>query len=239
MDEKSEVRKKKPFSIYALAKGKPGKKFTIKEFLTITKNAKKKPGGPLTDGKIMLDDGYVYEADSKQEITALKKLIYHKAFKRLRGQCIAVPYRYKRKINNYYPDFILLTQTNKIIVIEIKSVSEMNTKLNKRKYYALRKYCNEHGYLYLMCDRNFVSFETLEGRSVSIRVAQAIEKALEEKGYFDLEDYNQLFKQLKKNKNWLQKHVGIYLAQNSNLKMMGDLERKSSDFKIMRKRGKK
>ena len=125
---------KKSFSIYALASGKPGKKFTIKQFLEITKNAKKKPGGSNTSKSIKLNDGYIYEADSQQEISTLKKLMSHDSFKRLRGQCISIPYRYAGKDRNYFPDFIMLTHTNKIVIMEVKEVAQMCTKQNIKKY---------------------------------------------------------------------------------------------------------
>ena len=41
------TKQKKSFSLYALAKGKPGKKYTIKQFLTIyNKSIKREPSNP-------------------------------------------------------------------------------------------------------------------------------------------------------------------------------------------------
>ena len=122
------------FSIYSLSKGKPGKKFTIKQFLELTKLADKKPGGALTNKSITFDDEYVYYADSQQEISILKKLISHKCFKKIRGQVFKIPYKFSGKNKSYYPDFVLLTNTNKIVVMEVKEIADMGSKINLRKY---------------------------------------------------------------------------------------------------------
>ena len=227
----------KTFSLYGLASGKPGKKFTIKAFLQITKNAKKKPGGANTEKTIKLEDGYVYEADSQQEISTLKKLISHDAFKRLRGQCINIPYKYGGKTHNYYPDFIILTQTNKIIIMEVKEIAQMSTKQNLKKYDALKRYCEKNGYLYIMCDKTFKPFEKLGKFTVGSKVETTIDNKIEEKGYFDYSDFKELIKgkDHKKIKS-IRNSIGIYVKSHKNVKMIGDLTFKSSEFKIVKKK---
>ena len=228
--------KRKTFSLYGLASGKPGKKFTIKSFLQITKDAKKKPSGSNTDKTIKLDDGYVYQADSQQEISTIKKLIYHDAFKRLRGQCINIPYKFGGKTHNYYPDFVILTQTNKIIIMEVKEVAQMSSKQNIRKYEALKRYCNKKGYLYIMCDKAFRPYEKLSKYSVNGKVENAIKSALKKKGYFDYSDYRDLIdeEEYKKVKSY-RESIGVFLVKNKNkVKMVGDLTFKSSEFRIIK-----
>ena len=230
------LSKKKTFSLYGLASGKPGKKFTIKSFLQITKDAKKKPSGANTDKTIKLDDGYVYQADSQQEISTIKKLIYHDAFKRLRGQCINIPYKFGGKTHNYYPDFVILTQTNKIIIMEVKEVAQMSSKQNIRKYEALKRYCNKKGYLYIMCDKAFRPYEKLSKYSVNGKVENAIKSALKKKGYFDYSDYRDLIdeEEYKKVKSY-RESIGVFLVKNKNkVKMVGDLTFKSSEFRIIK-----
>ncbi len=230
-------KESKVFSLYALASGKPGKKFTIKAFLQITKNAKKKPGGANTEKTIKLDDGYVYEADSQQEISTLKKLISHDAFKRLRGQCINIPYRYGGKNHNYYPDFIILTQTNKIIIMEVKEIAQMSTKQNLKKYDALKRFCEKNGYLYIMCDKTFKPFEKLGKFTVGSKVETTIDNKIEEKGYFDYSDFKELTKGKDHNKiKSIRNSIGIYVKSHKNVKMIGDLTFKSSKFKIVKKK---
>ena len=239
-NSKAIKKESKMFSLYGLASGKPGKKFTIKAFLQITKNAKKKPGGANTEKIIKLDDGYIYEADSQQEVSTLKKLISHNAFKRLRGQCINIPYKYGGKTHNYYPDFIILTQTNKIIIMEVKEIAQMNTKQNIRKYEALRKFCEKNGYLYIMCDKSFKPYEKLSNYSASSKVEKAIDEALGEKGYFDYSDFKELTsgKDHKKIKS-IRNSIGIYVKSHKNVKMVGDMTYKSADFRIIKSKKKK
>lgn len=246
-DSKAKVKKSKTikkeskvFSLYGLASGKPGKKFTIKAFLQITKNAKKKPGGANTEKTIKLNDGYVYEADSQQEISTLKKLISHDAFKRLRGQCINIPYKYGGKTHNYYPDFIILTQTNKIIIMEVKEIAQMNTKQNIKKYDALKRYCEKNGYLYIMCDKSFKPYEKLSKFAANSRVETAIDNALKEKGHFDYSDFKVLTKGKDHKKiKGIRNSIGIYVKSHKNVKMVGDLTFKSSDFRIIKVKRKK
>lgn len=237
---KSVSKKQKPnFSIYSLAKGKPGKKFTIKEFLEIT-SKDKKPGGHRTSYELKLDNGYVYKADSKQEISTLKKLISHDAFKRLKGQCISIPYRFGGKDHLYYPDFIFLTNTNKIIILEVKEVAQMNTKVNIKKYEALKRYCLRNGYLYLMCNKNFVTYEELSKRNGNGHVNSIIDKALDEKGNFNYSDYKLLIEnQTKRKIKKIRDAISIYVSINkSSVKQIGDLYFESERFRIIRRKNK-
>lgn len=232
---KTTKKETKVFSLYALASGKPGKKFSIKAFLEITKSAKKKPGGANTERTIKLSDGYVYEADSQQEISTLKKLISHDVFKRLRGQCINIPYKYGGKTHNYYPDFVILTQTNKIIIMEVKEIAQMNAKQNIRKYEALKRYCEKNGYLYIMCDKSFKPYEKLSNYSTNNKTEKAIDDALEEKGYFDYSDFKELTagKDHKKVKK-IRDSIGIYVKSHKKVKMVGDMTFRSADFRIIK-----
>ena len=237
--KKIQKKKTKPFSLYALASGKPGKKFTVKQFLEITKRAKKKPGGAQTDLTMKLSDGYVYEADSKQEMSVLKKLIKHDAFLKLRGQCINIQYRYAGKNHNYYPDFIILTQTNKIIIMEVKEIAQMNVKQNIRKYNALKRYCEKKEYLYIMCDKSFTPFEKLSEKHSLGKVDKAIEDAIDEKGFFDYSDYQELVSgcNAAKVRN-IRKSIGIYVASYDDIKMNGDLTHDIHNLRIFVKKSK-
>ena len=53
--KKKEIKK---IPIYNLANGKPGKRFTVKQFLEITSEIFERPFGPNTDKKIKIDDKY-------------------------------------------------------------------------------------------------------------------------------------------------------------------------------------
>ena len=204
-------------TLYQLAKGKPGKKVSKKEFVELFKD--NKPGGHKFE--YQTKDGYIYKADSRQEITLIKKLSSRFDYKALRGQCLSIPYKYKGKKREYYPDLVVLTKTNKIVIIEVKEVVQMVTKLNLRKYRALKNYAESRGYLYMMCDKNFVTLESLSDRGCLKVVQTSIEKALEDKKAFTYEDYLELVDGCdRKEKRRIRKSIGVYVASNlDNLKV--------------------
>ena len=125
--------------------------------------------------------------------------------------------------------------------MEVKEVAQMNSKQNIRKYAALKKYCEKHGYLYIMCDKLFRPFDRLSKYAVNGKVEAAIKEALKSRGYFDSKDYKKLIEgeEYKKVKSF-RKSIGVYLAQNKKkVKMVGDLTYKMSEFRIVKIKKKK
>ena len=235
-DKKAEAKtNKKKFSLYSLASGKPGKKYTVKQFLELTKNGKKKPGGSNTNKTIMLPDGYVYHADSQQEIAVIKKLISRDAFKRLRGQCLSIPYKYLGK-HDYYPDFVILTNTNKVVIMEVKEVAQMNSKENVKKYAALKRYCEKYGFLYLMCDKKFNVYGKFNKKYIMSSVKDAITESIKKKKCFDRKDYELLIEGKDRNEvKKIRKSIGFFVNTNKNkYKQSGDLTHKIDKFRITR-----
>ncbi len=228
--------KTRAFSLYALASGKPGRKFSEQEFLELTSQAKFKPTRHLSERFVRLDDGYIYHADSSEEVVVIKKLITRKAFVRLRGQAFAIPYRFAGKDHEYYPDMVLLTKTGKIVFIEVKQLAQMNSKVNLRKYAALKRFCDMNGYLYMMCDKKFNVYDRLHEEYVMPCVREAIENAITDKGYFGMRDYKMLIggqdhRRIEK----MRKSIGVYVATHDDVKMVGDLTYKIKDLLIKRK----
>ena len=234
---KEEGNMSKTVSLYALASGKPGKEFTKKEFIRKTNTGEVNPA--TKNGKsipITLKDGYVYLCGSKDERTFLRKIA--DSCKCIRGQCLPISYRFESKTHKYFPDLIILTKTNKIIIIEIKQISEMVSKLNRRKYNALRAYCNRHGYLYMMCDRKFNAFDKL-GKDTRMPTVEAlIEESIKRKGNFNYKDYKELIKGKKKNRvNAIRDAIGTFVKVNEKrYKVIGDLTHQITSFRIKKKR---
>ena len=227
----------KPIPIYNLASGKPGKKFTVKQFLEFTNNVVERPFGPNTDKKIKIDDKYTYFADSKQEVQIVNKLKSTNSYKKLRGQCLSIPYKYGGKQKTYIPDLVLLTKSNKIVIIEIKELSEMSSRVNQKKYRALKNYCARYGYLYLMCDKRFNTFEKLNKSTRMPTIEEAIKKAIKKKGRFDYEDYKLL---IKGKKILTVKHyrdaIGYYSSKHkAKIKMVGNLTHDIKRFMLIKK----
>lgn len=136
----SHQKTKKRFSLYDLCEGKPGEAITAKNFLKLTDTGKQTPGGFRY--KIKLPDGYEYKGQSAQEIKVIKKLLSHKAFRHLRGQCISIPDRYNAKNHCYYPDLILLTNSKKVVILEVKAGGKVD--LNNR-YVWFKNNCPLNG----------------------------------------------------------------------------------------------
>lgn len=65
---------------------------------------------------------------------------------------IAIPYRYKDKDRNYYPDFYIkfITENDTVeeSVIEIKPHYQRLYGQNKAKWASARKYCKKHNYTF-------------------------------------------------------------------------------------------
>ena len=63
---------------------------------------------------------------------------------------IAIPYHYKDKDRNYYPDFYIkfINENNDVeeAIIEIKPYYQRTYGQNKAKWASARKYCKEHKY---------------------------------------------------------------------------------------------
>lgn len=59
-----------------------------------------------------------------------------------------IPYYFEGddKWHNYYPDFVVVTEDNRTIVVEIKPHFQKGYKKNKAKWKAARDYCKSFGY---------------------------------------------------------------------------------------------
>ena len=227
-------------SLYRIASGKPGKKFTMKEFLKITSEHEELKSG-TGQYKVEMPDGYIYRGSSKEELRVIRRLLENKAIKCLRGQCIPIPYRFGGKDHNYYPDLIVLTNTNKIVIVEVKQIAEMGTKVNQRKYKALKYYCEYHGYLYVMCDKAFRTFQGLTDKRLNGKVEMAIDNAIKQKGRFDYNDFLELTAGVtQKERNRVRKRIGEYVVSRSDyVKEIGNLTNATKSFMIKSKKGRK
>lgn len=109
------------------------------------------------------------EFESKSEKLFLEYLDQNKAVKNIKTQSLIIEYGTSKKPKKYYPDFILQTHDNKIIIVEIKAITEMSHHTNMRKYMVLKKYCEEKGYGYgtIGYEGKFFSYENIENRPLS------------------------------------------------------------------------
>lgn len=236
MNKQRENKPNKIRSIYGLAEGKPGRKYTVKQFKEITKNLIERKAGYNTDRTIIMEDGFGLPIDSKQEGRLANRLIREFAIKRLRGQCLAVPYEFGGKQYTYIPDFVALTSTNKIVVIEVKELAQMNSRRNHKKYLALRKYCLERGYLFLMCDSRLNVYGREKKKTRMKTVERLILGEIKSKGEFNYQDYRVLIRGKKRDRvNAVRDAIGAFVSCHSRYKMIGDLTHDIARFKIKKK----
>lgn len=156
------------------------RKFTVKEF------------NDLADWEYCRsfnDDGYIYtlpngnqiECDSKSELALLDYLLSKKLAIEIGGQELCIPYDTAfRESVNYYPDLVILTKDYHIAIIEVKPIKAMSYHINIEKYNALKLYCEENGYEYMMVDpaRDYMTFEELKNKHVPQDIVDRIDSYL-------------------------------------------------------------
>lgn len=106
------------------------------------------------------------EYESSLEKEMLGRLQNCKFVKNIKTQSLKIKYEYNNKPYVYYPDFQILTNDKKIVVMEIKPVYNMMDKNVMIKYKALEKYCLRNGFGYLMIDNRYNTYEKLKNNVV-------------------------------------------------------------------------
>ena len=131
---------------------------------------------------VKLSDGYVFVANGEPEEKLVKRLDHKDMFLHIRGNsfCIKIPYKNKK----YYPDIIVYTKEGKIGIIEVKPMLNMADYKVIEKYEALKKYCEKRGFMYVMCDYQYHTYDFQRKRKVSDEVKAAVKKEFNKKGKF-------------------------------------------------------
>lgn len=159
------------------------KKFTVKEFKALA---------DWSYCPSFVDNGYVYtlqngnriECDSKSEVEFLDYLVSKKLALEIGAQKICIKYDTAfRKNCEYYPDVVVLTKDNHIALVEIKSVSAMSNHTNIEKYTALKTYCENNRYEYMMVDpqEHYITFDDLQKLTVPKEIRDRVKKYIESK----------------------------------------------------------
>lgn len=115
-------------------------------------------------------DGNRIDCDSGSEVQMLKYLHDNNLIYACGGQNLCIHYNSAFTTGkSYYPDFVVLTRDMHIAVIEVKSAGAMDYHGNIEKYCALKEYCIQHGYEYMVVDPtcDYLTFEELRDRPVN------------------------------------------------------------------------
>ena len=137
------------------------------------------------------EDGYIYtlpngnkiECDSKSELKILDYLVSRKLALEIGGQELCIPYDTAfRESVSYYPDLVILTKDFHIAIIEIKPVTAMSKHTNIEKYNALKEYCDEHRYEYMMVDpdHDYMTYEDLKKMHIPREIVKRVDDYLVE-----------------------------------------------------------
>lgn len=89
----------------------------------------------------------------------------------IKTQSLIIDYTYKNKTYQYYPDIQILINDKVLAIIEVKPVYHMVDGFNLAKYDALKSYCTQNGFGYVMIDDHLNSIETIK----RIKVEKEIE----------------------------------------------------------------
>ena len=137
------------------------------------------------------EDGYIYtlpngnqiECDSKSELKILDYLVSRKLALEIGGQELCIPYDTAfRESVSYYPDLVILTKDFHIAIIEIKPVTAMSNHTNIEKYNALKEYCDEHRYEYMMVDpdHDYMTYDDLQKMHIPREIVKRVDDYLVE-----------------------------------------------------------
>ena len=135
------------------------------------------------------EDGYIYtlpngnkiECDSKSELAILDYLVSKKLALEIGGQELCIPYDTAfRESVTYHPDLVILTKDYHIAIIEVKPVTAMSNHTNIEKYRALKEYCDEHRYEYMMVDpdHDYMTYEELQGMHIPKQITKRVDDYL-------------------------------------------------------------
>lgn len=153
--------------------------------------------GTNTIKVVETSDGYKLPCNSREEVSVINKLSKKGFYIVLRGQALNIPYFCNgKKPKKYYPDLVMLTHDHKIAIIEVKQTKMMSYFENIVKYEALKKFCEENGFIYTMCDRDFITFEDIKKRKVTDKVKNLFYKHFNKYQVFNKNIYNEMIQKL-------------------------------------------
>ena len=131
-------------------------------------------------------DGRMIPFNSEPEWNTYTKLKSGGFIQSFRAQSLLVPYNsYLKEDRKYFPDFIFLTPEGYIAIVESKPIEFMANFFVQAKYLALKKFCEERGYIYAMMDENLETYEDIKKNKVTNKVTAFFDHLLETARMFD------------------------------------------------------
>ncbi len=103
-------------------------------------------------------EGRPYACESFLERHVLQQFLKNRTFREIKTQSLKIPF----KNWFYYPDFQCLTHDGRLVIVEVKPLFRMLEYDNIQKFHALKAYCEENGFGYLIVDDRNNSFEAID-----------------------------------------------------------------------------
>ncbi len=115
--------------------------------------------------------------------------------KEIKTQSLVIPYITSGIECRYYPDIQILTNDNRIVIVEVKPLFYMMSKDSIFKYKLLKEYSCKYGYGYVFMDDRYNTFDTILNRKVSYELEEKFISYLKECRYLDYQLYRKFIKE--------------------------------------------
>jgi len=115
--------------------------------------------------------------------------------KEIKTQSLVIPYITSGIECRYYPDIQILTNDNRIVIVEVKPLFYMMSKDSIFKYKLLKEYSCKYGYGYVFMDDRYNTFDTILNRKVSYELEEKFISYLKESRYLDYQLYRKFIKE--------------------------------------------
>ncbi len=131
-------------------------------------------------------DGRMIPFNSEPEWNTYTKLKAGGFIQSFRAQSLLVPYNsYLKEDRKYFPDFIFLTPEGYIAIVESKPIEFMANFFVQAKYLALRRFCEERGFIYAMVDEHLHPYHQMKLEKETNKVTEYFDHLLETARMFD------------------------------------------------------
>ncbi|MFD2613199.1 TnsA endonuclease N-terminal domain-containing protein [Paenibacillus gansuensis] len=65
-------------------------------------------------------------------------------------QPVGIRFHYNGRKRRYFPDYLIITRDNRYCLVEVKSKEFVGSNLNRAKFYAATKFCEEKGWSFIV-----------------------------------------------------------------------------------------
>ncbi len=138
-------------------------------------------------------EGRPYACESFLERHVLERFLRNGTFREIKTQSLRIPF----KQWFYHPDFQCLTHDGTLVLVEVKPLFRMLEYENIEKFRALKAYCEENGFGYLITDDKNHSFEAIDVHNAAFE--ERIMQELDFRGYVGFPRFHEIYRDTRAN----------------------------------------